>query len=202
MAHALLFDRAPTYSRTHLLMTQVTASAHQSEKGTFGGVVRRRTGFTATRCSCSSKGERGELLHPKRGRDEGEVGDEGARVFVVQVQMCLRQRTRTDVSIANFHLAFPPSLPPWVSLPVSPSPPLLLDRSGCRGCGEAIIHRRAASFISAAWRLRAGKVTVVVWSQSRLLLSTSKDGVLRVCDQVSTPLQGTWACMGGQSYSA
>ena len=70
----------------------------------------------------------------------------------------------TDVSIANFHLAFPPS--PSISLPFS------LPRLKCMSRWRRSNYS-PPSLISSSERGRGATApTVVVWSQFRLLLST------------------------------
>ena len=138
MLHTLL-DPDPTYALAHSLMTRVTASAHQSEKGVLLGVSLSGPRFAdgksmflyETRAPSSTD------CHPKR---EAQGREGMARVCRPNVFAA------TDVSIPNFHLAFPPSLSPSpflgglpLQLPFPSSFLPLLDRSGCRG--EAIIHR-------------------------------------------------------------
>ena len=117
MAHAALSDPGPTYVLAHSLMTQVTASAHPSGgRGAFGVAVgwRWRPRFTATWCSSAMSSKRESFSSPSaliviRNERENRVrpqgGDERARVCRPNVFAA----TDADVSIANFHLAFPPS---------------------------------------------------------------------------------------------
>ena len=103
------------------------------------------------------------------------------RVFVVQ--MCLRQR-RLDRKFPSCVSALPPSLArsgvsPSLFLRARAASPSFPSSTGVDvAAAEKQLFTVAllpSSFISAAWRLGRAIVTCVVWSQSRLLLSASKD---------------------------
>ena len=137
--------------------------------------------------------------HPKRGRGREQVrvrpqggGDERARVCRPNVFAA------TDVSIANFHLAFPPS--PSISLPFS------LPRLKCMSRWRRSNYS-PPSLISSSERGRGATApTVVVWSQFRLLLSTRLARRVRSSVHLHTQPPGGWGasfCRGrAESYSA
>ena len=121
--------------------------------------------------------------HPKRER-EGGRSDRVCRPNV----FAATDDNDDDVSIANFHLAFPPSLRPSLAPELSPTPPpfAFFLPSGMDVAAPAAkqlftVARRFSSLRSAAaaavagekeGRKAAARAAVVVWSQSRLLLFT------------------------------
>ena len=194
MLHTLL-DPDPTYALAHSLMTRVTASAHQSEKGVLLGVSLSGPRFTDGKSMFlyETRAPSSIDCHPKR---EAQGREGMARVCRPNVFAA------TDVSIPNFHLAFPPSLSPSpflgglpLQLPFPsflPSPPRPEWMSRRSNYSPSSLISASVASVGRGGRGEGGSataVTVVIWSQSRLLLSTSKvgGGGSGVCDQVSTP---------------
>ena len=173
MAHAALSsDPDPTNVLAHSLMTQVTASAHPSGrgKGCFWGCrwvavavaaeIHRNVVFLGLVFEARENPALCIDRLPNRARET-----QGEAVLALLALVCRPNVfAATDVSIANFHLAFPPS--PF--LHSSPSSTEVYVAVGEKQLFTALPH----IVVGTGWGGGATAATVVVWSQSRLLLST------------------------------